>query len=458
MYNAHLYDKLRILGEDPEILRFCMPGHKGKKDPSLGFLGDISRYDYTELYDTDNLYQPEHIIKKMMESLKDSFAADISIPLAGGGSQGVKAMLYLASLRGKKMLFDRNIHRSVVEGMILCGIDPIYFEPETVKDFLITDGCSAKRIDEILSKDEEISAVFLTSATYFGVLSDIRAIKKICEKHNALLLCDDCHGSHLAFYEPKQNAQAKGSDFSVCSLHKTMGSLTGGAVLNYSGTLYEEKDLLFACALFGSSSPSYLILSSLDKTVDSFRKEGKEMLWKLLKQCEEFRRDFQESPVRLLDKTSLKNGEFDDGKIIINFSKSSLSAKEAYDILYYQEKIFCEGVIGDNLLILASVFNEEKDFRRLQTSLKKILENVKTKCSDKKETELFPIPPKAMEPRKAVYAAYEEVDIKNSIGRISQEMKYIYPPGVPFIVPGEIIDEEILRGLLNFEQKIKVIR
>ena len=227
---------------------FHTPGHKNNFFPK-----NLFELDFTELPDTDALYEAEGIILETEKNLAKLFSAKRSIISSGGCTLAIQTMLRLASQRGKKILFARNIHRSAVNACALLGIIPKWILPKS-ENGLFTGRISPQDVEKEFLNDNEISALYVTSPDYYGELTDIKTLSEICRKYNKLLLVDNAHGSHLAFLKENQHPINLGADMSACSLHKTMPVLTGGAVLNIGNSEFAEN-AKNAMSLFGSTSP-----------------------------------------------------------------------------------------------------------------------------------------------------------------------------------------------------------
>ena len=410
---------------------FHTPGHKNNFFPK-----NLFELDFTELPDTDALYEAEGIILQTEKNLAKLFSAKRSIISSGGCTLAIQTMLRLASQRGNKILFARNIHRSAVNACALLGIIPKWILPKS-ENGLFTGRILPEDAEKEFLKDNEISALYVTSPDYYGELTDIKALSEICRKYNKLLLVDNAHGSHLAFLKENQHPVHLGADMSACSIHKTMPVLTGGAVLNIGNPKFSET-AKNAMSLFGSTSPSYPIMASIDICCD-YMLNGNGIS------------DYRALEERVANiKESAKNhgiiqpeGSCDPIRICINTNgiKNQIEFFHSYNI----EAEFCD---GQNAVFICTPFNTEKDFQRLETAIS----NIKTIPLIQNDFS-FELPEIKLSPREAILAETEMISVENSFGKISAESACPCPPGIPVIMPGEVINKNTVSQLLEYKFK-----
>ena len=416
---------------------FHTPGHK-----CSDFLPDnLFKLDCTELPDTDALYEANGIILETEKNLSALFGTKRTLISSGGCTLAIQTMLCLALKFGRKMLFSRNVHRSAVNAMALLGIDPVWVLPHSDTD-LFTGRISPSDIETALDADKEITAVYLTSPDYYGELCDIGAIAEICHSHGAILMVDNAHGSHLAFGSKNLHPIHLGADMTACSLHKTLPVLTGGAVLNINNKDLAENSKE-AMSLFGSTSPSYPVMSSIDICCDYLLNGNGKSDYTAL-----------ETRVAHIKSTALKKGlTMPDGlcdplRVCINTSLAGIKGEE-------QEKYFCSYNIdcefcdGENAVFICTPFNTERDFIRLETAIKNLPDVTGKKTVRNKRS----LPKKIFPPRKALFSHSESVNIKDAVGRTASSTVCPCPPGIPVIMPGEVIDETTVSELLKLNIK-----
>ena len=430
--NTPIYSQL-IKHKNLDFSPFHTPGHKNNF-----FKENLFELDFTELPDTDALYEADGIILETEKNLAELFSAKRSLISSGGCSLAIQTMLKLACQRGKKILFARNIHRSAVNTCALLGITPKWILPKS-KNSLFTGVISPQDVETEFLKDTEISALYVTSPNYYGEITDIKSLSEICRKYNKLLLVDNAHGSHLAFLKENQHPIYSGADMSACSLHKTLPVLTGGAVLNIANADFTEN-AKNAMSLFGSTSPSYPIMASIDlcckymseKGIDEYRQLEKRVLQ--IKDLAENHGIIQ--PFGLCDNTR------------ICISTPNIQNQTEFFHSHKIEPEFCD---GKNAVFICTPFNSERDFQRLEKAL----------CEIHGQNEIMPftftLPEIALTPRQAVLAESEIIPIEKALGRISADSACPCPPGVPVVMPGEIIDKNII-SLLGKNNFIRVVK
>lgn len=412
---------------------FHTPGHKNNF-----FTENLFELDFTELPDTDALYEADGIILETEKNLAELFSAKRSLISSEGCSLAIQTMLKLASQRGNKILFARNIHRSAVNACALIGITPKWILPKS-ENPLFTGRISPQDVETEFLKDNEISALYVTSPDYYGEISDIKSLSEICHKHNKLLLVDNAHGSHLAFLKENQHPIHLGADMSACSLHKTLPVLTGGAVLNIANSELAEN-AKNAMSLFGSTSPSYPIMASIDICCQYMSEKGVI--------------EYQQLEERIMQiKKLAKNNGIIQPKGLCDNTRICISTPNIKNQteFFHSHKIEPEFCDGKNAVFICTPFNSEKDFQRLEKALSEIHgqnENISF---------TFTLPKTALTPRQAILAESEMIPVKNSVGRISADSACPCPPGIPVVMPGEIIDETIIR-LLDKSSFIRVVK
>lgn len=431
MYKMPVYNRLR---QHDALKRssFHTPGHK-----CSSFLpSDLLRLDYTELPDTDALYEADGIILECEKNLSELFGTKRSLISSGGCTLAIQAMIRLALMRGGKLLCSRNVHRSAVNAMALLGTDTVWLKGNTNGKY--TGRADPEEIRIALESDSTIRSVYITSPTYYGEISDIRSISDVCHKHGCTLLVDNAHGSHLKFMKDDIHPITLGADMTACSLHKTLPVLTGGAVLNIA----EPSLVPFAkeaMALFGSTSPSYPVMCSIDICTDYFLNgRGKDDYLS----CQE--RVKKINDLALERGVSGPDGLCDPLRVTLCTASAGLTGDEQER--YFQSfGIDCEFCDGSNAVFLCSPFNTEEDFQRLE----KAINGLTAKAQIIEREIRNSIPEKIMSLRDAVLSPAEMVMTRDAAGRISASTACPCPPGVPLVMPGEYIDKNLVEALLN---------
>ncbi len=438
--DAPLYNSL-LRRADEGASRFHMPGHKGKEVfPSL--LSGAQYIDFTELYGTGNLYDGIPPISDAEELAARLWGVADAFYLTGGATQGILTSLLLASRRCGKILLDRGCHKSVYNAISLFNLEYTSVSGNISEPFGIFSPISPETIDEALSHDPSVGAVVITSPTYYGVISDIEGISKACKKHGAMLIVDEAHGAHLPFHEGFHGATRLGATLSVCSLHKTLPALGQAALITSDGTIPPEE-IRSASAVFGTSSPSYNIMASMDLAVAFMNRDGREKSRILEAKVSEIRETIN-SKSRF---KALSDGALDPLRLTVCTACGGLCGYDAAGILERDFGIVCEMADMRNVLFIITVADEVCELSALLNSLLALSE----KASGIEDTQEIPrIPTEArISPNKALLSKPVNLPLSDCAGKVSAATVSIYPPGIPLIAPGEVISDEHISHLLK---------
>lgn len=398
---------------------FHTPGHKNNFYSKI----DLLSLDYTELPMTDSLYEASGAIKASEEKVSKLYGSKASFFSSGGNTLCMQAMIRLCAGRGEKILCDRLVHRSAVSAMALLGIEPVWVKRNFKNG--IAWNIDIKDLESKLAKNKDAKAFYITSPNYFGVMQDISLISKICSQYGIPVIVDNAHGAHLKFLglHPLDFGAAMTSD----SAHKTLPVLTAGAWLHVNEEKFKNK-AKSAMALFGSTSPSYPIMASLDIARCWLEKNGEKQYKALAKKVSDLK--------KLSNVKNMFLNGIDPARITINASALGLSGYELRNELY-KHKIEPEMCGKYHVVLIPTPFNSEEDWRRLENFVKEI------KPKDKKiilpEAFEMNIPKKVCSLTGGVMSDFETVSLKDCLGRVAAEIVCPCPPGVPVVMPGEEI-------------------
>ena len=437
-----LYEKLKDYANSGTY-PFHMPGHKRIAERGLPYAIDI-----TEIDDFDNLHEPCGCLAQLQKDAAELFRSRYAFALVNGSTVGILAATRAMTKGGDRVLIARNSHMAVYHAAELCRLDTEYILPDTVDGSGILASISPDSVEKMLKANPETSLVVITSPTYEGVVSDIRSIAAICHRYGARLLVDEAHGAHFPFSDSfPQSAVQCGADAAVTSLHKTLPAMTQTALLltNDEGLAKEMQRQL---TVFETSSPSYVLLASVDRCL-TFLKDSRGAFDDYTRRLLEFRQAAASLLHLSVAHDELINAEnvfdYDIGKLCI-FGNGYMSGRELMDTLRSDYHLELEMALGDYALAMTSVYDTDEGFDRLINALVDI--DSKCKAADHPQTiTASPLPQKRCTISEAVNADGKMCDIDQAEGKISREYVRAYPPGIPIIAPGEVIDREVLLRL-----------
>jgi len=421
-----------------DYARLHMPGHKGA---SISPFGELMAYDVTEVEGTDSLFEDDGPLKELEEIFTRLYDTKGTVMSAGGSTLCIQAMLRMVAKKEGRILAGRNIHAAAVNAMALLGLEPVWVYPNRKQEERLIGEISPDEIRSVLEKEKQegtldsLCAVYVTSPDYFGVMSDIRSIAQIAHEYGLPLLVDNAHGAHLHFLKEEYHPMQLGADLCCDSLHKTMPALTGAALLHTSDAKYCPQ-MKGAMTVFGSTSPNYLIMLSMDSTAAFLMQDGAERIQQTVTQCEKLRQKAREKGFVLPQ-------HCDPMRLTLPLAGTGWDAQNFRKLLR-KHKIMEEYLSDSGCVLLFSPFNREEDFKRTGALLDEVL-------IQKQPFTAFPIVPsgKVMSLREAFLSPKESVPVEKAEGRIAAQVKITCPPGIPLVMPGERLHKEIIKILKN---------
>lgn len=426
-------------------ISFSMPGHKGR-----GVIDgkNIFKLDVTELDDTDNLLSPQNYIKESKEKLSKIYGTVSSHYLLGGATSGIYCMISLAVGEGDKIIVDRFCHKSVINAIILRGAVPVYITPEYNYQFGFTGGILPAEVESVIESNPDAKAVIITSPTYYGTVSDIESIARIVHKAGMLFIVDEAHGAHFHISDKlPDNAIKCGADMCVQSIHKTMGALSGGALLHINTDKFDLWQIEEVLSMYHTSSPSYAALCVLEAAVMGYERLS-EKYSALISMIDKCRALVNAEAKAYWIGEELTGGcavnAMDKTRIVINFSKLSITGYGIADILRKKYKIEVEMADAHNIVCIATAYNDVSDVKKLAKAILTITKKMSVKPNKADDMRLIPSRI-VITPRKAYLSSYETVDMENAAGKVARTIVCKYPPGVPILVPGEEILTDHIR-------------
>ncbi|PAB57110.1 aminotransferase class I/II-fold pyridoxal phosphate-dependent enzyme [Anaeromicrobium sediminis] len=439
-------NKLRSI----DRVSFHVPGHKhGRIYKNYG-LSNILDLDTTEIPGTDNLHSPEGIIRESQIRAANFFGADNTFFLVNGTTSGNLSALMATLNPGEKVLVPRNCHKSVVSGMIMGGIEPVYIMPQIYRG--ISMGIDLHTLENKLKEDRQIKAILITNPNYYGICVDIQKISKIAHTYGKILIVDEAHGSHLTLSEElPMDALSAGADIVCQSTHKTLMSFTQSSMVHVKGNRVDIERLRFMLSMNQSTSPSYLLMNSLDTTVAILIEDGKKLIENLIRNLEEFYKKLENINIDYFSKKKLSTYnvyDYDLTRIVIDMTKYGINGRLLEKILYEKYNIQMEMSDTNHIVGVATIGNIKDDFEKLYEALEEI-KNIygRQEIIEEKSINYNIMPKVVLNPRQAVYSKKKNIDFHNSIGYISAEYIIPYPPGIPILCPGEEISEDIINHI-----------
>ncbi|MBQ7940541.1 MAG: aminotransferase class V-fold PLP-dependent enzyme [Clostridia bacterium] len=415
-----------------DTLRLHMPGHKGS--PLLG----MESWDITEVEGADDLYHADGIIRESEENAARLFGCR-TLYSTEGASLSIRAMLYLAAQHARhqgkspRILAGRNAHRSFLSAAVLLDLDVIWLQPAKQESYL-SCAPTAEEIEDMLSQPDAPTAVYLTSPDYLGGCANISAIADVCHRHGVWLLVDNAHGAYLKFLPTSAHPMDLGADMVCDSAHKTLPALTGAAYLHLADTIPEEiaAQAKPAMALFGTTSPSYLILASLDAVNDYLADGYRNRLAETVEEIRGLRDVLTQHGYVLYGDEPLK--------LTVSTKPYGYEGTDFADALR-ERGAECEFADRDFAVMMLTPETGKDGIARLREALLSI---PKRAAITERPPEMG-LPEKAMSIRDAAMAAKEIIPARESLGRILSDVSVSCPPAVPIVVSGERIDEDALR-------------
>lgn len=444
-----LYDKLKMY-QQSDYYGFHMPGHKRNKEKfPIGLPYEI---DITEIEGFDDLHHAEGILKEAQERASSLYKAEESHFLVNGSTVGILSAILGVTDRGDKILVARNCHKSVYHAIYMNELEPMYVYPKYEKDLQINGEISCKEIEEILEKEKEIKAVVIVSPTYDGVVSDVENIAKITHKYHIPLIVDEAHGAHFGFHKafPK-NANEKGADIVIHSVHKTLPAMTQTALLHLNGKIVNRESVRNYLHMLQSSSPSYILMASIDYCMEMLENRRNTLFDGYVEELLALRRELE----ALKHLRIIRTEHFDISKLIISIKDTNITSGELSEILLEKYHLQMEMTAGTYVLAMTTVGDTVEGFSRLKKALFEIDRELKIDRTEGKELELPHLPliyKSAKVIREAQKAGLSYVKWEDAEGQIAGEYAYVYPPGIPFLVPGEQITKEAVECLKRYEE------
>lgn len=468
---------------------FHMPGHKRREIPDgiPGGFPDPYGIDITEIDGFDNLHHAEGILKDAMETVAAIYGADRSWYLVNGSTCGILSAVFAATENGGKILTARNCHKAVYHAICLNRLEAEYLYPEEITEFRINGGIRAEDVRKALEKDAmrcagnsgdvrgkitKIQAVLITSPTYEGVVSDIRAIADAAHEYGIPLIVDEAHGAHLEYADqchsfPK-SALEYGADIVIQSLHKTLPCFTQTAILHVKGKLVDQDRISRYLSMFQTSSPSYLFMAGMERCIRYMDGDGRNEMIRYEKRLERFMERMEGLQVlEVLDREICGKyrtvAGWDPSKIVVSTMRAEdFHGEELAETLRRKYHLEMEMTAPEYVIAMTSLMDTEEGFERLGTALLEIDGALRRRMESGRKEKAASETPEGLESKlshpvrrmlicEAMDADTERTAFQDTVGKVSAEFVYLYPPGIPIIAPGEVFTDAIVEKIMAYK-------
>ena len=433
-------------------LSLHMPGHKENEGLAPYLRALSAGLDITELPGFDDLHAPEGILAESMARAAALWGAAESLFQVNGSTGALLAAIRGCVRRGDQVLVARNCHKAVYHALELCALEPVFLLPPSEPTFGLSGSIPPEQVARALDEHPGIQLVVYPSPTYDGVLSDTAGICRQAHARGVPVLVDEAHGAHLgltAHFPP--GAVAQGADLVAASLHKMLPSLTQTAILHMGGSLADRREVARQSGIFQTSSPSYLLLASMDGCVRLLEAEGEALFAAWRRRLENF--DRAVSGLRHLrlpghgdEAGTAYPGVFgwDPARILISTRTSALTGVELMDRLRREHRIELEMALDSYAVAMTGPGNDDDMPRRLAQALLALDRQAGPALTPKPVVPALSLPPRAVSLEEAVRARGEEVPLRTSAGRTAGAYLWAYPPGIPLVIPGERMTEALV--------------
>lgn len=445
---------------------FDVPGHKQAppQNALMDLVGpDLFRFDVNAPRGLDNLMRPRGVIAEAQQLMADACGATDSYFLINGTSIGIIAMIMTAVRAKQKIILPRNVHKSIISGLILSGAIPVFIQPMIDQHLGIANGISPDALREAIQEHPDAVAILIINPTYFGVTSDLATLIDIAHQARMKVLLDEAHGSHLYFTDALPiGGMRLGADMSAMSMHKTSGSLTQSSVLLINRETISTTRVQMTLKLLQSTSPNYLLLASIDAARDHMVTYGSEELLHAMELASQLRQQLIEIPgIYVRDEAYFKllgSHGFDATKVVIDVSGLGCTGFQIYRELKDEFDVQLELAETNVILAIISFATTPYHIDQLLQALSVLSKRHYGMHPPLEITQFrYEFPPQLVRPREAFHAPKEFLHLDECVGEICAEMVMIYPPGIPLLIPGELITKTVISTLRYYEQAGSVI-
>ena len=473
-----LYDNLVTYCKS-DFYPYHMPGHKRRSH--IDALSDAIGIDITEIDGFDNLHQAEGLIGQAQERASQLYGAEETFFLVNGSTCGVLAAISAVTEKGDTVLLARNCHKSAYHAVFLQELHVHYLYPGQIMEYDIADAIDPADVEAALDEFPECRAVVITSPTYEGIVSNVREISRIVHEKGKILIVDEAHGAHFGLAESlPENAVRQDADIVIHSLHKTLPSMTQTALLHINGPRVNRMKIRRYLNIFQTSSPSYVLMASMDACISFIKENAKSCFAKMNKYYNDFIRQMTKcrhiriAGLETVQKETYSLFAWDTCKLLISVKGTSMSGQKLYDVLKEEFHLQMEMAAGSYVLAIMTIADTEEGWQRLADALCRIDVRIEEKIGnggkqsvqggeDRHPRVKLTIAQalhmvyrncnaEHMQEQKTAFQPVKEVLLDEAAGEIIGDFVNLYPPGVPLLVPGEIIDENMIGQIREYQK------
>lgn len=455
----NLYNNLETY-KNSGVYPYHMPGHK--RNMHAMPMAEAYAIDLTEIEGSDNLYHAGGILKEAMLRAANLYHAEETHFLVNGSTGGILSAVAACVKRGGTLLLARNSHRCVYNAMMQKNLRGRYLQPAYNGKWQIAGGITPEAVREALEADSNIQAVFITSPTYEGLVSDIKGIADEAHRYSIPLIVDEAHGAHFGLDERlPASAVSQGADIVIQSLHKTLPAFTQTALLHVNGDRVDREKLRRYLSVYQTSSPSYVLMAGIDQCISLLQEKRAALFEQFYHNRQQFLEQIKQlRHIQVLDRneTGLHGAvAIDACKLVISVSGTSCSGQKLYELLLHRYGLQMEMAASTYVLAILTIMDTKEGFDRLAEALLAIDRTLyavpRAEKEGMSETGALPLPQAVLTIAEAVDKEWEKCTLALCCGRIAADYICIYPPGIPIIVPGEVVTDRVIGQITQYQRE-----
>lgn len=442
---------------DEDIIRYHMPGHKGGRGFSREFRDNLAKMDLTEIPGLDNLHNPQGAIMKAQTLAAQAFGSHHTWFLVNGSTSGVHAMILAACPPGTSLIVPRNCHKSVINAMVMGDINPIYIQTEYDESRGLATQIALKSLEKALDDNLNAQGALVVSPNYYGMCAHIEAIAKAIHKRNKVLLVDEAHGAHFPFHPLLPSSAGElGADLWVHSAHKTLPAFTQTAYLHIKGQRVNKERVSQVLSMIQTSSPSYILMASLDWARNLMVTEGRDELTRLMDELQDLRTLLKrDMGIGSIDHNPWPEvAALDSTRLVLDFKGLGITGYRAEKLLREEEGLQIEMSDYRYGIFICTIADGKGQRDKILEACQNLEKKLgKVECCPFHLSISREIPQQMMSPRQAFYSKTEKIPLEQSHGRICAQTIGAYPPGIPRYCPGELIGRDGVEELISIHKK-----